>query len=679
MSRAKVQDHEVEVASGDRFPQDEEAHDALISWAQKAFAAADAARQHHVTNWERYYKLYRSYVAKTVGDWRSKMFIPICFWIVETIAPRLVAQLPKFLCSPLNEEDVVPARAMEKLLDHAVNNGTPDTYVEFVKQMKSGLIFGTGIIKTRYVTDYVVGHEVVPDIQEIKEPQDIPIIDPQTGLPATDINGEVMTERQEISLGFAQVGTKSKRKRHVAYDGPICEYVDLMNFWVAPEASDIETARYVIHRSYQPLHYIQRRINEGIYQILDGLEISEGDHADTEEVLALRLGLIERGGQVTDETLKNVKIDEYWTREGTVLTIANDKVVLRYMDNPFDHGEKPFHRIVDHLVPNEFYGIGEIEYLEGLQTLQNALVNQRIDNVRLSNNQVFVVNTNMLVDREQLAFRPGAVIETNGNALPGEILMPLSIPDVTAGAMAEAQENMRVIEQSSGVSSYQQGVDTPGQQDTATGVTAMMQAGDTRFGMKVRMAELMCYQNIARQYGSMIQQFANEAKTIKILGPDGWVFETFDPADIQGALSYEIEAGSQIQTEAAQREQATANLQIASSYIRPNPMTGEPGPGVDALLEDFFRSQGKKDIARYIAQNPMMAPIVAAAIDPMSGMPMDEIGAPGGRQEFGEAMPPGALGVGQSAQFGPRGTPPEAAMFRDLTQRNTEGGVAGIL
>ena len=175
----------------------------------------------------------------------------------------------------------------------------------------------------------------------------------------------------------------------------------------------------------------------------------------------------------------------------------------------------------------------------------------------------------------------------------------------------------------------------------------------------------------------MIQQFTTEEKTVRLLGPDGWVFDTFDPASIEGALDYDIESASQVQTDASRRQEAMQNLQVFASYLPPDPMTGGPGQGVLALIEDALRAQGRKDIQRYLPQGG-----VPQAMDPsqMGMMPQDPMmGQPGGRQEWGMPQPPGALAVNQSASFGPRGANPQAAVFSDLTRQNTEGGVEALV
>ena len=205
MSRPQVKDHELEASDGDRFPKTEEEHGKLVAWCNASFQAADDARKPFENRWDRFYKMYHSYVQRTKGDWRSKVFYPISFWIIETVYPRIMAQLPKFLCKPLRADSVEAAKAMEEALDWTTANARPKLYVEMSKQWKQALKYGTGILKTRYVKDVRVGHRPVPNMVEVKRPQEVPVLDAD-GLEILDELGNIVTERQEVSLGFIQQG-----------------------------------------------------------------------------------------------------------------------------------------------------------------------------------------------------------------------------------------------------------------------------------------------------------------------------------------------------------------------------------------------------------------------------------------------------------------------------------------
>lgn len=593
-------------ALGDLYPTDDKQYKELLSWAQSAFQVAESARRPYEDKWSRYYKMYRSWRGdRKAGDWRSRVFIPMVFTHIETIAPRLVSNLPRPVCFPFGPEDVAPAKAMEQMLDHAATNAK--LYLEMVKMAKAALKYGTGIGKTFYKQKTARARRMVPQTQPIYQQVQSPVMGPE-GMPMTDMDGNPLSETKEELIGEIPMGMKPERYTYLSYDGPACEAVDVFNFWVAPEAEDMESARYVIHRVYRPYAYVMKRVEEGIYHWPEGLTVDDF-FRDTDDPSSMRKSSIGLGGGSGDDTRKDIELLEIWTNDGRVLTMANRKCLIRHAENPYDHGEKPFVRVVDYLQEHEFWGMGEVEAIEGMQDLMNALVNQRIDNVRLVMDRMFAVNETNLVDLDDLIARPGGVIRTRGDVPPNEIVQPLDMGDVTSSAFTEAEQTKRVAEEVTAVSSYQTGMDSPAQQDTATGASLMSEAGLARFGLKTRIMELTAWQKIMEHFGSILQQFTTQERLIRILGPDGqFLFPSFDPAALQGRLDYQIETASVTQTETVRKEQAMALINLAGSLFPPDQMTGLPNPVMLELWKDVLESFGRKDVSRLLPVEPPPPP-----------------------------------------------------------------------
>lgn len=621
--------------SASLYPQTEDDYDKLLSWCKRAFEEAQRARQPFEDRWKRFSTLYRMYKARDPNDWRSRVFVPVIFTVVETILPRLVAQLPKFLVMPVGPEDVEPAAQMEQLLDWAASNS--DLFYELVLATKGALKYGTGITKTYWKTETSVRRIKVPNMVPQMAQQVQPQLDPETGLPMFDLEGQPIHQTIDVEVGQVQQGYTTVTEPYVAYDGPKAEAVDIMNFFPAPEATDVDDARYVIHRVYRPMRYVKDLIDKGVFTPPQYGNFSFSELADvSDEPLRNRLGDLGMDMGSVDSSLRRpVELLEFWTDDGRVIVVANRKCVLRVAENPFDHGQKPFCRIVDYLQEHMFWGMGEAEAQEGLQDAQNAIVNQRIDNVRIALDRMFVVREDHLVDRGDLKRRPGGVIRVNsaaGNSLDQSVF-PVDVPDVTASAYEEAQALQDMSERVSAVNAYTQGQDSPSLNDTATGISLLQEAGNTRFALKTTLAELMGLKRLARQWGSMLQQFTDEQKIVRILGPKGEVlFQTFDPESLQGALDFDIETASSTQTESIRRQQSLSLLQVLSNYLPPvpvmqpaidpatgQPMTGPDGnpvmqpamnpdgtpqmqqsPGVTKLIEDVLQAFNRKDIDAYL-------------------------------------------------------------------------------
>lgn len=599
----------------DLYPKDKNEHDKILSWALEAFEASVAARRQHEDRWRRFYQQYRAFVVRQKGDWRSKVFIPVSAWVVETILPRLVAQLPKMLVNPVEETDAEPAKVMEHLMEWAANSAEPELYLEMCKAYKSALIYGTGILQTFHQQKVRTRAQVVTEMVPITETVSQPVIDPDTGFPLESLeDGQPITEDVEVQVGEEEQSSV-QRQEVVAYDGPAAEWVDIENFWPAPEGTDPDDSRYVIHRSIRDAKHVQKLVDEGKYKLPDGMTV-ESLTSIEEDPAQERMADIERGAGVDqDPTRKPIELLHFWT-DDRLVTLAQRKVIVQVAENPYDHGEKPFIRIVDHLVPGEFWGIGEIEWLEGLQDLRNALTNQRVDNVRLALDQMFVVNPSKLKDRGQLAKRPGGVIEISGDLPVNDIIQPVVTPDVTGSSYEETERIDNVIERVSGVNDYTMGQNSPDLNDTATGIALISEAGNTRFGHKVRMAELTGFKRLARHFGAIIQQFWPAEKQVRIVGPGGLEeFRPFTWEEVQGALDYNIEAASSTQTESIRQQQSLNLLHELAGLV--DPLTGMPMFNIKTLAEDVLASFGKKDFERYFAQPPQMPQM------PGMGMPMD--------------------------------------------------------
>jgi len=94
------------------YPKDEAAHAELLGWCNDAFTAARAAKRTKEDKWKKYHRVYRSFVERT-ETWRSAVFVPYAFSSIEVIVPKMVSQLPTFVCQPVGPEDVAPAKLME--------------------------------------------------------------------------------------------------------------------------------------------------------------------------------------------------------------------------------------------------------------------------------------------------------------------------------------------------------------------------------------------------------------------------------------------------------------------------------------------------------------------------------------------------------------------------------------
>jgi hypothetical protein len=661
---------------GDQEPLDQAEHAMLLNRILEWQIAADGFREPKKRDWRREYLMYRSFVApRRVGEWRSRMFIPISFWVIETQMPKLIAQLPQPIVLPVGPEDEEPARVMEERLKWAFDQS--QLHLELVAAYRSALKYGTGILKVypAKLQDWVILTQPVVRREEVELPED-PEIDPTTGQPMLDMDGNPLmtgggTQEMEVPVLDATGSPKTRdvRQPFTYYQGPVAEALDIEDVWVSPEASSFDDTRYVIHQVYRELEEIEQLVKDGTYKLPEGRSIR--DLWEWEDNPALqRQGELGESGQ-PDMTREPVRVWECWTKTGMVYTVLNERLIVRKARNPFAHGKVPFVRILDYFQEHEFYGTGELGPILGIQDAINSLWNSRIDNVRLVLQRVFAVNTDNLWDLRDLRLQPGGVIRMRSTQgiNPQDLLYPIDFPDITGSAYEEVNELIGLVERVLSNSGYQSGVDSATMNDTATGVALITEQGNTRHATKVRMAELTGLVPLTRMFGSLLQQYAPESLLVRREGgsqtagaeeqgemgeggPDiegqqsefGW--DELTAAELQGNLDYDLEAGAQAQTDSVRKE---LDMTLWNLLHGATDAAGVPLVDERELLRDFLRSWGKKDTSRLIVDpqvwlQEQMAQQAALA-PPGMGM---EPGLAGG---MGEPLPPEAEMAGAPMGF----------------------------
>jgi hypothetical protein len=525
---------------------------------------------------------------------------------------------------------------MEFVLDYVTQQ--TDLYLELVKAFRSALTYGTGIIKTQYEEKYAVSimPETTPGLM------DMPIGE-------NDIDGKPMMQQvptgQEIPTG------KMVRKEILKYAGPSAEAVDIFDFFVSPEAQEVQDASYVVHRVYRTRQHIERLARQGKYHLPEDINWESLSSTDRNPHVE-RLGNIGQGPGDESQTAKGTKLvelREFWT-DDVVFTIAGEKALIRCERNPYAHGEKPFVRIVDHMVQQEFWGVGELEPLEGIQDTINSLWNSRIDNVKLVLNKMFAVSVDYLENENDLRIRPGGVIRLREGVPIDQAIKPIDLGEVTDDAYQEASEMERLSEKVSGVSAYQMGTDSPALNRTATGVALISEQGNTRFAHKVRISELTGLRRLARHFGSVLQQFLPEGFYVRLQGPGGeYLFQTIDQESIAGAFDYNIEAESASQTESLRRDQTLSMFQMLVSM---------PEINRTKMIEDVLEVFGRKDTQSYLN---LMAILQQQMADQQALMMQQQGALPPaapGEEQAGASSPPPSGGAGEAGGGPPAGGPP---------------------
>lgn len=559
--------------------------DALIQLINQRYRLAYTYQQPFWLDFDRYYKMYESYVNENKEIYQTKIFIPMVFSVIERFLPRIIASKPTVNFMARRGDTVDRAQKMQSLFewqwDQVSRRKDGGMYLEMLRFVKDALVTGTAFAK-------------IPWILEGRDTK-------------------AYNDKNEVVNKYVKY-----------FDGPDFELIDPYDFFFDPEAYDVQRSSWVIHRTRKTLDEM-REINKSkgveIYKNLhllqdmtpDTLSASENDFKYRRKVA---LG----GGQilVQDDTTDKYELMECWGMfptmdtdgkptkdqklEARVVVLANRKVIVRDIPYPYWHGKKPFVKYTPFPRSYDFYGIPIIKHLERVQFYMNEFVAQKFDNQVIELNQMLVVDPQANLDDWQLVWRPGGVIRAHP-----EFVKPLPIGDVTGPIDNSLQYLSQVAQLTTGLSDYYTGGVNAEQtaNKTATGTNDIEEQIASRVQEAVQVLEEQVIKEIGYQWHGLDGQFIKLPLIVRIIGGDGKPdFPIVEPEDIR--FDYDIipEAGStQPVNQALQRQQFVSALQLIGS----NPVMAQntDWQQVEKRLWERF---GEKDGNKLMISTPGSSP-----------------------------------------------------------------------
>lgn len=202
---------------------------------------------------------------------------------------------------------------------------------------------------------------------------------------------------------------------------------------------------------------------------------------------------------------KLFEVVERWVDDRLVifLPMGGTPKEIKDIDNPFDHEEKPYRRIVFFPRPFQFYGFGIVKLVEKLQDLLNSVVNQRADSVTLKMHGMIAAAPVAIPGfrKSGITIRPLGILWTRD---PNSI-RELKFGDVNPNAYLEVDKIREMMRSIIGIDDYStlKGTD---RKETATVASFMREA--TLEGVKLFLIMTRnAYTGHFDHWISMIRQF----------------------------------------------------------------------------------------------------------------------------------------------------------------------------
>jgi hypothetical protein len=166
---------------------------------------------------------------------------------------------------------------------------------------------------------------------------------------------------------------------------------------------------------------------------------------------------------------------------------------------------------VDHIIPREFWGVGEVEQLKSAQSIVNKVFSYLLDYMTIMGNPIWVVDDAAMVNTDNLTNEPGLIVEKReGTEVRREAGTPL--PSYIMETLQFTME--RILSKLGSTADVSKGV-APTDQSSGYAIAQLQEAAQTKLRGKSRNLEVFL-KDIGDLMVSRILQFYTVPRIIRL-------------------------------------------------------------------------------------------------------------------------------------------------------------------
>jgi len=321
----------------------------------------------------------------------------------------------------------------------------------------------------------------------------------------------------------------------------------------------LEKQPYVIHAITRPKQYIVQK-----YGMTDVETITVED--------LFRRAAIDTVG-TPNVIPEQVLIREFWIKpnicpalpQGGYVQIIGNIITVVAQGNPYMHGQYPFCH-VKHLESGGFYGVSLIEDLIPLQKEYNKNVSQLIENRNLMSRPKLLAPRGS-VDVGMITDQPGQIIQYNAGFGPPT---PLQIPPIPGYVIEELQIIQSDFNDVAGQTDFMR-QDSAARLSSATAIAYIQEQDSSKMSLVIHSFE-DALEKIGSQYLSLVLQFWDEPRMIKVAGTDKAVTSVmYKNTSIGDNTDVRVEAGSALPYNKGAKQALLMDL-VKMGIIQPQDM-----------------------------------------------------------------------------------------------------------
>lgn len=501
--------------------------------------------------------------------------------------------------------DTDRAEKLQALINYQLERG--GYYMTAQQWFKDALITNMGLIKVDWDRQYEEVEQQDAMLPEVLEQF------------ATQEDVEVL-EVEPTPVGEVIVTYKTKV---MTKNEPRIMNIPASEFRFSPEATRLEDADFVAHRKIVTLDYLRKQEKAGLYENVGKV----AEVADSPDYTALETQINEDAttnlDTPKDSGRRRVEIYECYVNMNMsedddgelvpmIITVCGD-VILRMEHNTYE--QHPFFALCPKQDPHQVWPkVGFVDLVAEIQHTKTAMLRQMLYNVAQNNDSKMAVNIAAMDDINDL-FDNAQYIRVRGNV--NEALMALPATPIQGWTFNMLEYLDGVKENRTGITRYNQGMDSSSLNKTATGINIITQQANQRLEIIARTFAETGIKNLFKFLIKLDQLFINQNVVIRLTGGEMEI----RPDDLEGDFDLVVNAG----LGAGAKEQNLQNLQalrgLMTDLLQINMVDVN---GIYNASKKFIEELGLKNVNDFLRDPQVVMQEQAEAANKPNDQPVSE-------------------------------------------------------
>lgn len=459
-------------------------------------------------------------------------------------------------------DDEQRAEKMQALINYQLER--QHFFMTAYQWMKDALITNLGIIKIDWERTYKETQERITLLPEVYEQfmaqapaQGVQIVNAEY-----DVNGGIIVDY------VTKVVDKNQ---------PRIMNILASEFRFSPDATSLDNADFVAHRKIVSIDYLRKQAEAGLYdpQAVEELAAKETTPEYTTLDKNNNQDIDDESNQqdtgrhkvVLYECYVNINMSDDVNGALTpmIITVSNN-VILRMEENTYER--HPFFVLAPRIDPHKVWPKkGFVDLIAQIQHAKTAIIRQMIYNLALNNDSKMGVNMSMLYDVNDLT-EGAQVIRVNGDIKSALMAIPASSIQPWTFNMLEYLDSAK--ENRTGITRYNQGLDSNSLNKTATGLSIITQQSNQRLELIARIFAETGLRDMFKFLIKLNQLFVSQDTVIRLTNEPMQI----KPDDLEGEFDLVINSGMG----SGAKEQNLQDMQMLQALMTQLGQVGFVGP-----------------------------------------------------------------------------------------------------